>query len=160
MTFNPDVSKQAHEVIFSRVRSILSHPPLTFNSIPIPQTNSQKHLGIQVDKKLSFEEYLSKVELKANKNVAIIRRLQNVLPQSTLLTIYKSFHRLHLEYVDIVYDKAFNESFHTKLESLKYNSTLVITGAIRVSSTDKLYEELGLESLKSRCWYRKIGFLH
>ena len=98
MSFNPDVSKQAHEVIFSRLRSVLSHLPLTFNSIPIPQTNSQKHSGIQVDKKLSFEEYLSKVESKANKNVAIIRRLQNVLPQSTPLTICKSLHRLQLEY--------------------------------------------------------------
>ena len=41
-----------------------------------------------------------------------------------------------------------------------FNSTLVITGAIRGSSTEKIYEELGLESLKSRCWYRKMGFLY
>ena len=28
MTFNPDISKQAHEVIFFRKRSVSSHPPL------------------------------------------------------------------------------------------------------------------------------------
>ena len=60
----------------------------------------------------------------------------------------------------MIYDKAFNESFHAKLESLQYNAALVITGAIRGSSTEKIYEELGLESLKSRCWYRKMGFLY
>ena len=131
MSFNPDISKQAHEIIFSHKRSIASHPPLTFNNIPVAQTNSQKHLGMQLDKKLNFEEHLSKVESKVNKTIGIIRKLQNVPPQSALLTIYKSFIRPHLDYGDIIYDKAFNESFHAKLESLQYNATLVITGAIK-----------------------------
>ena len=90
----------------------------------------------------------------------MIHKLQNVLPRSALLTIYKSFIRPHLDYGDIIYDKAFNESFHAKLESLKYNATLAITRAIRGSSTKKDFEELGLESLKSRRWYRKMNFLY
>ena len=158
MSFNPDISKQAHEVIFSRKRSVSSHPPLTFNNIPVAQTNSQKHLGMQLDKKLNFEEQLKKVESNVNKTIGIIHKLQNVLPRSALLTIYKSFIRPHLDYGDIIYDKAFNESFHAKLESLQYNATLAITGAIKGSSTEKIYEELGLESLKSRRWYRKMSF--
>ena len=137
MIFNPDISKQAHEVIFSRKRSIASHPPLTFNNIQIAQTNLQKHLGMQLDKKLNFEEHFHKVESKVNKTIGIIRKLQNVLPRSALLTIYKSFIRLHLDYGDIVHDKAFNESFHAKLESLQYKATLAITGAIRGSSIEK-----------------------
>ena len=105
---------------------------------------------MQLDKKLNFEEQLKKVESNVNKTIGIIRKLQNVLPRSALLTIYKSFIRPHLDYGDIIYDKAFNESFHAKLESLQYNATLAITGAIKGSSTEKIYEELGLESLKSR----------
>ena len=88
------------------------------------------------------------------------RKLQNVLPRSALLAIYKPFIRPHLDYGDTIYDKAFNEPFHAKLESLQYNATLAITGAIRGSSTEKIYEELGLESLKSRRWYRKMSFLY
>ena len=118
MSFNPDISKQAHEVIFSRKRSIVTHPPLNFNNISVAQTNSQKHLGMQLDRKLNFEEHLSKVESKVNKTIGIIRKLENVLPRSALITIYKSFIRPHLDYGDIIYDKAFNESFPTKLESL------------------------------------------
>ena len=34
-----------------------------------------------------------------------------------------------------------------------------ITGTIRGCSAGKIYEELGLESLKSRRWYRKTSFL-
>ena len=67
MSFNPDISKQADEVIFSRKRSVSFHPPLTFNNIPVAQTNSQKHLGMQLDKKLKFEEQLKKVESNVNK---------------------------------------------------------------------------------------------
>ena len=115
---------------------------------------------MQLDKKLNFEEQLKKVESNVNKTIGIIHKLQNVLPRSALLTIYKSFIRPHLDYGDIIYDKAFNESFHAKLESLQYNATLAITGAIKGSSTEKIYEELGLESLKSRRWYRKMSFLY
>ena len=113
---------------------------------------------MQLGKKLNFEEHYSKVESKVNKTIGIIRKLQDVLPRSVLLTIYKSFIRSHLDYGDMIYDKAFNESFHAKLESLQYNATFAVTGAIKESSTEKIYEELGLESLKSRCWYRKVSF--
>ena len=50
MRFNPDISKQAHEVNFSRKNLLTFHPPLTFNSITVAQTNCQKHLGMQLDK--------------------------------------------------------------------------------------------------------------
>ena len=95
--FNADISKQAHELIFSRKRSIASYPPLTFNNIPVVQTNSQKHFGMQLYKKLNFEEHLSKVESKVNQTFDIIRNLQNVSPRSELLSICKSFIRLHLD---------------------------------------------------------------
>ena len=160
MSFNPDISKQAHEVVFSRKRSLVSHPSLTFNNIPVAQTSSQKHLGMHLDKKLNFEEHLSKVETKVNNSVGIIRKLQNVLPRSALLTVYKSFIRPLLDDGDMIYGKAFKESFHEKLESLQYNAALAITGAIKGSPTEKLYEELGLESLKSRRWYRKMSLFY
>ena len=123
MSFNPDISKQAHEVIFSRKRSVSSHPPLTFNNIPVAQTNSRKHLEMQLDKKLNFKEQLKKVESNVNKTTGIICKLQSVLPRSALLTIYKSFIRPYLDYGDIIYDKAFNESFLAKLEPLQYTAT-------------------------------------
>ena len=92
---------------------------------------------MKLDKKLNFKEHFNKVDSNVDKTIGIIRKLQNVLPQSALLTIYKSFIRPHLDYGDIIYDKAFNESFHAKLESLQYNATLAITGAITGSSTEK-----------------------
>ena len=57
---------------------------------------------------------------------------------------------------DFIYDQAYNSAFHDKLESIQYNACLVITGAIRGTSREKIYQELGLEFVKSRHWFRKI----
>ena len=72
----------------------------------------------------------------------------------SLITIYKAFLRPLIDYGDIIYDQPQNESFCEKLESAQYKTALAITGAIQGSSREKLYQKLGLESLKSRRWYR------
>ena len=43
-----------------------------------------------------------------------------------------------------------------KIESLQYNAALAITGAIRGSLKEKLYQELGFDFLSSRRWLRKL----
>ena len=80
------------------------------------------------------------------------------MPRSSLLTIYKTFIRSWLDYADIIYDEAYNSAFHDKLESIQYNACLAITGAIRGTSTEKIYQELGLESLKSRRWLTRLSY--
>ena len=41
-------------------------------------------------------------------------------------------------------------SFQQKMETIQYNAALAITGAIRGSSREKRYQELGLETLQQR----------
>ena len=159
MNFNPDPTKQAHEVIFSHKRKEIHHPPLVFNNTNVSQSSSQKHLGVILDSKLIFDEHLKMVSLKISKTLGLLRKLHNLLPRSALITIYKAFVRPYLDYGDILYDQAYNMSFHHKLESIQYNACLAITGAIRGTSKEKLYQELGLESLQLRCWYRKLRML-
>ena len=55
-----------------------------------------------------------------------------------------------------MYDQTFNTSFHEKLESIQYIACLALTGTIRGTSKEKLYQELSLESLQLRRWYRKL----
>ena len=44
-----------------------------------------------------------------------------------------------------------------KMESVQYNFALNMTGSIRGTSVEKIYQELGLESLPKRRWYRKLS---
>ena len=58
--------------------------------------------------------------------------------------------------METIYDRAYNTSFHQNIESIQYNAALAITGAVRGTSREKLYQELGFESLPQRRWYRKL----
>ena len=40
---------------------------------------------------------------------------------------------------------------------MQYKAALAITGAIQGTSREKIYQELRLESLKSRRWYKRLG---
>ena len=156
MSFNPDPSKQVQEIIFSRKTKKISHHLLRFNNSIVFQTPYQKHPDIFLDARLIFEEHLKVITTKVNKAIGLFRKLQKTLPRPVLMTIYKTFVRPYLDYGAIIYDQAYNETFHQKLVSIRYNACLALSGAIRGSSREKPYHELGLESLKRRRWYRKI----
>ena len=57
MSFNPDPTKQAQEIIFSRKTSQRNHPGLMFNNSIVNVTSIHKHLGMILDSKLSFDEH-------------------------------------------------------------------------------------------------------
>ena len=64
LNFNPDPTKQAQEVIFSRKTKKLRHPPLVFNNTNVTPSIYQKHLGIILDSKLAFESHINMVTIK------------------------------------------------------------------------------------------------
>ena len=86
-----------------------------------------------------------------------MKKLRHSLTRKSLLTIYKAFLRPLVDYGDIIYDQPQNEPFCEKIESVQYRAALAITGAIQGTSRDKLYHELGLESLKSRRSYKRLS---
>ena len=88
------------------------------------------------------------------KGIGLLRKLRSILPWTSLLTIYKSFLRPHLDYGDVVYDQPSNDAFSNKLETVRYNAALAIMRAVKGTSCKKLYQELGLEYLRQRRWMR------
>ena len=66
------------------------------------------------------------------------------------MTIYKTFARHILHYSDIIFDKPLTESFKGELGIVQYNAVLVITGAIKGTSRDRISRELGLKSVAVR----------
>ena len=154
MSSNPDPRTQAQEVIFSRKLKRVLHPPLVFNNANVSSCKSQKHLGILLDSKLTFEKHCKTILSKTNRTIGLLRKLQGLLPRAVLITVYKAFVRPHLDYGNVLYDQAFNASLKLeKLESIQYNA---LTGAIRGTSKENIYQELGLESLQIRRWYGKL----
>ena len=154
LNFIPDPSKQAQGVIFSGKPQKTIHNQVYFNHNSVKQVPSQKHLGMYLNTKLNFQEPVNNILSKVNKTIRLMRKLQAFLPRQSLVTVYKAFLRLHLDYGDIIYDQTYNESFHQKMESVQYNAARARTG----TSREKLYQEVDLESLRKRRWYRKLCY--
>ena len=102
MIFNLDLSKQPQEVIFSTKTNKISHSTTTFNTVLVANTQCKKHLGLYLDEKLHFSQQINVKISKANKGIEIIKRLSHILPRKSLITIYKSFIRPHLDYCDAI----------------------------------------------------------
>ena len=105
---------------------------------------------------MTFKDHYKTVFSQTNRTIGLLRKLQKLLSREALITICKAFVRPHLDYGDVFFDQAFNASSHEKLESIQYNACLALTRTIRGTSKEKLYQELGLESLQLRRWYRKL----
>ena len=143
-------------MIFFRKLNKSIHPKIYFNNAPVFCGNWQKHLGIYLDESLNFNCHNKKKMSKAMKVIGIIRKFNKEFPQHSLITIYKSFVRLHLDYGDIIYYQPNKEHPNQKIERVQYNAALANTGAINRTYQERLYNELGLESLKFRLWFRKL----
>ena len=73
--------------------------------------------------------------------------------------MYKLYVRPHLDYGDVVYHKYDPEmklDTTKRLERTQYSAALAVTGAWRGTSRQRLFEELGWESLYQRRWYRRL----
>ena len=131
------------------------------NNASVSQSLYQKHLGIIIlDTKLIFNEYLNIVSSKINETSGLLRKIRNLLPRSALITIYKVFVRPQFDHGDILYEQAYNMSFHQKLESVQCSACLDIAGAIRDTSKEQPFQKLDLELLKLRRSYKKLGIFY
>ena len=162
MSFNPDISKQAVEVFFSKKQKKSILDPLVFNNIPVKKVEETRHLGMILDSKLSFESHLNEKLAKASSSLGLMIQLKKWVSMPVLETVYKLFVRSGLDYCDVVYHKAnlgknkdvFNSFSHNnlmnKVESIQYRAARIITGAWNGSGKGKLYKMLGWETLNDR----------
>ena len=134
MLFNPDPSKPAQEVVFSRKKKLQNHTITSLDNIQVERASYVKYLGKLLDEKLNFKQHIDSAILKINKGISVIKKLRYSLPRKSLLKIYKAFLRHQADYGDINYDQPQNESLCDKLESVQYKAALAITGAIQGTS--------------------------
>ena len=90
------------------------------------------------------------------KGIGLLRKLQSILPRTSLLTIYKSFIRPHLDCGDEVHDQPSNDDSSNKPKTVQHSAALAVVGAINGTSREKPYQELGLEYLQQRRWMRQL----
>ena len=53
--------------------------------------STHKHLGYVLDTRLDIDLHLKNVQNKINTTIGFLRKFQNTLPRTSLITIFKSF---------------------------------------------------------------------
>ena len=159
MVFNPDITKQAIEVIFSCKDKKPEHPELSFNGIPIARKPFTKQMGVYLDDRLNFSKHVKeKVEI-ARKGLSLLKFLSKYVDRNVLSLSYKMYVRPHLDYGDILYHNQ-RADLMNLVERIQYKAALIATGCWQGTSRDKLYEELGWESLSDRRWLRRLTLFY
>ena len=155
MSFNPDPTKQAVQVVFTRKSKQMDHPKIYFNDIEVKTVNDHKHFGLILDSKLSFISHINEKISKAHKGLGIIKSLSRFLSVKTLDLIFNLYIRPHLDFCDVIFhipsitnpfDSSINLNYlMNTLERIQYHAALAITGSWK--GTNKIYDELGWETL-------------
>ena len=86
---------------------------------------------------------------KASKQLNIMKSLQYRLDRETLEVIYMSFIRPIMEYGSEVWDGC-AQADKKLLEDLQLAAARIVTGAMKTTPSEKLYEETGWEKLSDR----------
>ena len=73
MSFNPEPTKQAVEILFSQKTTKPYHPPLFFNGARVSQVSEHKHLGLILDTKLLFVKHINEKIKIARKGIGVIK---------------------------------------------------------------------------------------
>ena len=153
MSFNPDPAKQAGEIIFS-------HNRIYFNNTDVMKVRHHKHLGLVLESKLMFTKHINGIITNARKCIGVIKHLAPYLPLRSCDQIYKMYVRPHLDYCDTIYhiptikndfesSLTLNYQMNT-LERTQYQAALAVSGAQKGTNRNKIYEELGWETLDQR----------
>ena len=145
--------------MFSQKTNSPDHPPINFNNIEVKRVSDHKHLGLNLDPKLSFTKHISEKIGIARKGIGIIKHLAPYLPLKSRDQIFKMHVRPHLDYCDMIYHipakikemsdfdscRSINYVMKT-LESTQYQAALAVSGAWKGTNG----EELGWETLDRR----------
>ena len=77
LVFNfSDTDKPTQEVLFSRKKKTQNHPIIILNNIQVEKIFHHKHLGIILEEKPNFKEYVNSTILKVNSGIAVIKKLR------------------------------------------------------------------------------------
>ncbi|MCG8113671.1 MAG: reverse transcriptase domain-containing protein [Candidatus Thiodiazotropha taylori] len=142
-------TKKTMAMTISRKRNPIPQPPLSMNNTLIQETPTHKHLGLTFSNTCNWTDHVNNVCKKACVRLNLLRVLKFRVSRKSLEKMYSAFVRPLLEYSDIVWDNCSSESKKI-LDAIHVEAARIVTGGTKLCSIDKLFSELGWDSLQSR----------
>ena len=146
---------KSRNVIFSLKRNKQVHPPLFLSSNIVKDVESHTHLGLTLQSSMSWRKHIVRVFEKASKRLNMLKFVRFKVDRSILTSLYKSLIRPLMEYGDVIWNNCY-DCDSALLDGVQYEAARLVTGAIKGTSSARLYKELAWESLSNR---RKLHLL-
>ena len=105
------------------------------------QLTNTKFLGVLINDNLTWTDHIFTVFNKTSKNLGIIRKLSNTLPNDVLHTLYNTLIAQYLSYCNIAWGTSDSRMVNTLFEVKK---TICIVTVVAGMSTLLLYLNLHL----------------
>ena len=145
-----DFNATKNEVLLlSRRTNRPIHPPLYMLNQEIKEVQFHKHLGVYFSEDCSWHKHIDFIKDRAWTRINLMRKFKYDLDRRALETIYISFIRPVLEYADVIWDNCTQQE-KQDLEKVQMEAARIAKGTTKLVSLQKLYEEIGWETLEAR----------
>ena len=124
---------------FSR-RILTNQAPLYMLNTEIVNVDKHKHLGCVLQCNAKWNNHIDEITTKCSRRIDIMRGLRFQLDRRTLETIYTSYIKPIFEYASSVWVNCSQEQLN-EIEKLQLAASRIITGAIRGTSRQQIYNE-------------------
>ena len=155
VTFNPKKSK---DMIFSN-KTLNNSPPVILNNVFVDRVNCHKHLGIYLSSDLSWSRHIHETCIKAYRKLSVLRSVR-LLHRNTLDMLYKLTIRSVIDYGLVIFGTTLNQVDLNRLERVQYRAAKLVTGALHLTSREKLNKELGWETIRTRADFLGLSLFH
>ena len=122
-------------------------PPLIFKNNFIERVNTHRQLGVYLTSNLDWSFQINDICLKANRKLSVLRNVK-MLKRKTLDLLYKIIVRSVVDYALPLYGNNLKKTDLLRLERLQYSAAKLVTGALHLTSKERLNQELGWETIK------------
>lgn len=145
-----NINKTGYMILTSPKRIIPSHKPLQIEKRDLHILESEKYLGLYIDKHLTFKQHIEKLKAKIIPLIGVFGRIAHLLPIEIKRGLYFSLVQSHLNYLIEIW----GNTYITYLNDLQIIQNKVIKKLFNYNPdtpTKKLYQDLNL--LKIRTLY-------
>ena len=142
-------------IVASRKRHKPHHPDLIMDNIVLQEIIRHRHLGITFSSDLTWHNHTVEITTKGWQRLNILRAFKFKFDRKSLERLYIPIVRPVMEYSWAVWDNCITQD-KKLLESVQIEAMRIVTGATKLCSIAKLYEDTGWDTLEARREKQKL----
>ena len=116
-------------------------------------------MGLYLCYNLDWSDHVHHICMRANRKLAVLRSVK-IIKRQTLDVLYKLQVCSLLDYSLSVFYNSLSAKQKLSLDTIQYTAAKIVRGAFNCTSKERLYNELGWETIPSRAEFLGLSLFH